>query len=201
MTGKFIVLEGGDAVGKSTQGKEIAARLRDRGYEVVETFEPGATNFGARLRELLMGDVPMSPLAEALLMAADRADHVATVIKPALTRGAWVVSDRFLPSSLVYQGVGRALGLETVSEINKSAVDGLVPDLVVVLDLESQDARGRRDLDSDRFETAGDEFAAQVVDAYRDLAPSMGWKIVDASGSPEEVSSSLWGLVVESLSP
>ena len=143
MTGKFIVLEGGDAVGKSTQGKEIAARLRDRGYEVVETFEPGATNFGARLRELLMGDVPMSPLAEALLMAADRADHVATVIKPALTRGAWVVSDRFLPSSLVYQGVGRALGLETVSEINKSAVDGLVPDLVVVLDLESQDARGR----------------------------------------------------------
>lgn len=201
MTGKFIVLEGGDAVGKSTQGKEMATRLREQGYEVVQTFEPGATRFGASLRELLMGDTPMSPLAEALLMAADRADHVATVIKPALARGAWVISDRFLPSSLVYQGVGRALGLETISEINSAAVDGLVPDLVVVLDLDSQNARSRRDLDSDRFETAGDKFAAQVTTAYRELAPSMGWKIVDASGSPEEVSSSLWDLIVESLSP
>jgi len=201
MTGRFIVLEGSDAVGKSTQCTRLAKSLRQRGYEVIETFEPGATALGIGLRKLLLGDEPIEPVAEALLMAADRADHVATVLKPALARGAWVVCDRFLPSSLVYQGVGRNLGLDMVTAINTPAIAGLVPDLVVVLDLDSHRTRARRAPDSDRFETAGDEFAVRVAAAYRDLAPQMGWEIIDAGGDPDAVADSLWNLVLESLTP
>ena len=123
MTGRFVVLEGGDGSGKSTQSRRLAAWLREQGVEVVETFEPGATDAGAAIRELLLHRPdPIDPVAEALLMAADRAQHVATVIRPALARGAWVMSDRFLPSSLVYQGVVRGLGVDAVAELNRMAV-------------------------------------------------------------------------------
>src|SRR5262249_37557829 len=133
VSGRFVVLEGGDASGKSTQASRLAARLRSA-HEVVETFEPGATPAGARIRALgLAGGEPLSARAEALLMAADRAQHVDEVVRPALARGAWVVSDRYVPSTLAYQGVGRALGVDELARISDWAAEGLEPDLVVVL--------------------------------------------------------------------
>src|ERR671911_261127 len=126
--GAFVVLEGGDASGKSTQARLLADRLRSAGREVVETFEPGATEAGAAIRALLLdGDGPVDPTAEALLLAADRAQEVADVIRPALARGADVVSDRFVPSSLAYQGVGRGLGVERIEKLNRWATGGLEP--------------------------------------------------------------------------
>src|SRR5918995_55874 len=126
--GAFVVLEGGDASGKSTQARLLADRLRSAGREVVETFEPGATEAGAAIRALLLdGDGPVDPTAEALLLAADRAQEVADVIRPALARGADVVSDRFVPSSLAYQGVGRGLGVERIEKLNRWATGSSVP--------------------------------------------------------------------------
>lgn len=198
---RFVVLEGGDATGKSTQVQLLAARLREAGHDVVETFEPGATSLGARLRTLLLDeDGPIDPIAEALLMAADRAEHVAGVVRPAMQRGAWVVSDRFEPSSLAYQGVGRGLGVAEVGQLNELATAGIVPDLVVVLDLAPEVARerlGRRD----RMEGEGDAFALAVHEAYRDLARSRGWALVDAAGDVDTVADAIWAVVEERLSP
>jgi dTMP kinase len=209
-TARFVVLEGGDATGKSTQVARLAARLRGAGHEVVETFEPGATALGKRLRELLLeGDAPVDPTAEALMMAADRAEHVAEVVRPALQRGAWVVSDRFVPSSLAYQGVGRGLGVAEVEQLNELASAGLVPDLVVVLDLSPDAARerllaARRRPDGDgrdRLEREDDAFALAVHEAYRDLARSRGWTLVDAAGAVDDVEVAVWEVVQEHLTP
>ena len=152
----FIVLEGGDASGKSTQARQLADRLRSRGRDVVETFEPGATQAGVAIHALLLdGDGPIDPMTEALLLAADRAQEVADIIRPALARGADVVSDRFVPSSLAYQGVGRGLGVEQVEKLNGWATGGLEPDLIVVLDVDDAVAASRRDAPGDRLERAG----------------------------------------------
>src|SRR5438067_5631560 len=132
----FIVLEGGDGAGKSTQAGILVARLRDRGREVVATREPGATKAGATIRALVLGGGDLDPRAEALLIAADRAEHVAEVIRPALGRGAVVVSDRYVPSSLAYQGVGRGLGVDEVARLSAWATGGLEPDLVIVFDVD-----------------------------------------------------------------
>lgn len=202
MTGRFVVLEGGDATGKSTQIERLAARLRERDLDVVETFEPGATPLGARLRTIVLdGTEPVDPVAEALLMAADRAQHVAEVVRPALARGAWVVSDRFVPSSLAYQGVGRGLGVAEVEELNQLATGGIQPDLVVVLDLSLEAARSRLGTPTDRLEGEAGDFAVAVHDAYRDLAPSRGWVLVDADGTPDEVADAVWSVVCDRLSP
>ena len=199
---RFVVLEGGDATGKSTQVGLLAARLRDAGHDVVETFEPGATRLGARLRTLLLDeDGPIDPIAEALLMAADRAEHVAGIVRPALQRGAWVVSDRFVPSSLAYQGVGRGLGVAEVGQLNELATAGLEPDLVVVLDLAPEAARARLGLRRDRMEGENDAFALAVHEAYRDLAASRGWSVVDAAPDVDVVSAAIWAAVEEHLAP
>ena len=199
---RFVVLEGGDATGKSTQVGLLSARLRGAGHDVVETFEPGATRLGARLRTLLLDeDGPIDPIAEALLMAADRAEHVAEVVRPALQRGAWVLSDRFVPSSLAYQGVGRGLGVGEVGQLNELATAGLEPDLVVVLDLAPEVARARLGLSRDRMEGENDAFALAVHEAYRDLARSRGWSIVDASPDVDAVASAIWAVVEEHLAP
>jgi dTMP kinase len=199
---RFVVLEGGDATGKSTQVGRLGARLRDAGHEVVETFEPGATRLGVRLRALLLDeDGPIDPIAEALLMAADRAEHVAGVVRPALQRGAWVVSDRFVPSSLAYQGVGRGLGVGEVSQLNELATAGLEPDLVVVLDLAPDVARARLGNERDRMEGEDDAFALAVHEAYRDLARSRGWSVVDASADVDTVANAIWSVVEEQLEP
>ena len=200
MTARFVVLEGGDATGKSTQLDRLAARVRDTGVEVVTTFEPGATPLGAKLRALLLhDDGPVDPVAEALLMAADRAEHVAEVLRPALARGAWVVCDRFVPSSLAYQGVGRGLGVAEIEQLNALATAGIEPDLVIVLDLAPEAARRRMGAKRDRLEGEDDAFALAVHEAYRDLAKVRGWALVNADGTPDEVSDAVWAAVRDRL--
>jgi dTMP kinase len=196
----FIVLEGGDASGKSTQARRLAHRLRSRGRDVVETFEPGATPAGAAIRALLLdGDGPMDPMTEALLLAADRAQEVTDVIRPALARGADVVSDRFVPSSLAYQGVGRGLGVDEVEKLNRWATGGLEPDVVVVLDVDDAVATSRRAGPGDRLERAGAEFHAAVRDAYRTLGADRGWIGLDGNDDAEIVSERVWEVVSERL--
>ena len=163
---------------------------------MVETFEPGATEAGAAIRALLLdGDGPVDPTAEALLLAADRAQEVADVIRPALARGTDVVSDRFVPSSLAYQGVGRGLGVEKIEKLNRWATGGLEPDLVVVLDVDDAVAASRRAGPGDRLERVGDEFHAAVRDAYRGLATDRGWIVLDAGADVDTVAERVWDAV------
>jgi dTMP kinase len=198
--GRFIVLEGGDATGKTTQAALLAARLRDQGREVVQTFEPGGTALGGSLRLLLLdGEGTVEPEAEALLMAADRAQHVLEVVRPSLGRGDWVVSDRFMPSSLAYQGVGRGLGVPAIEIVNGIATGGLEPDLVVVLDLPPEVATERFGAARDRLEEEDDAFRLAVHEAYRDLAGTRGWVLLDASGPVDDVAARVWAAVTEHL--
>jgi dTMP kinase len=200
MSGRFVVLEGGDACGKSTQVARLAARLRAK-HEVIETFEPGATSAGRRIRALVLdGDEPLAAGAEALLMAADRAQHVAEVVRPALDRGAWVVSDRYVPSSLAYQGVGRDQDVDQLERLSGWATGGLVPDLVVVLDVPDEIAAARR-RGNDRMEREEEGFHTRVREAYRELAGPRGWVIVDGSGDVDTVAEKVWAVVEERLSP
>jgi dTMP kinase len=186
--GRFIVVEGGEGVGKSTQVERLAHALRATGREVVVTFEPGDTPSGAQLRDaLLHANTPLDPRAELLLMLADRAQHVAEVVRPALERGAFVVCDRYEPSTLAYQGVARDLGVATVERLSKWAAAGVVPDVVIVLDLPDAAAEERVSTHRDRFERAGAEFHARVRAAYRELSASHGWTLVDAEGTPDQV--------------
>ena len=194
--GRFVVVEGGEASGKTTQVERLVARLQAAGREVVETFEPGATELGASIRGLLLdGPAALDPLAEALLLAADRAQHVAEVVRPALARGADVVSDRFVPSSLAYQGVARGLGVATIDELSRVATGGLEPDLVLVLDVGDDVAFDRRPVASDRMERAGSEFHGRVRSAYRSLAAERGWVLIDAGADPATVADRVWAAV------
>jgi len=194
--GRFVVLEGGDGSGKSTQARALAVRLRASGFDVVETFEPGATRVGRALREIVLdGDLAPVPRAEALIMAADRAQHVAEVIEPALARGAWVVSDRFVPSSLAYQGAARALGVDAVASLSAWATGGLAADLVIVLDVPDSVGDERRAAGSDRMEREQRQFHAAVRRAYRELTPEHGWARVDGAGPVESVEEAVWTLV------
>ncbi len=202
MTGRFVVLEGGDGSGKSTQLPRLADWLRGRGIEVVVTREPGGSSLGQELRALVLeGDESIDPTAEALLMAADRAQHVAEVIRPAQARGAWVLSDRHVPSSLVYQGVVRGLGVEAIETVNTWGTGGLVPDLVIVLDVSEDVAAQRRPGEPDRLEREGDAFHAGVRAAYRDLATDRSWCVIDGSGAPDEVAQRISAAVTERLAP
>ncbi|MEX0665052.1 MAG: dTMP kinase [Acidimicrobiia bacterium] len=195
---RFVVLEGLDGTGKSTQADLLAARLRERGLEVVVTFEPGATALGAKVRALLLdGTDPVDPTAEALMMAADRAQHVTEVVQPALARGEWVVSERYVPSSLAYQGVGRGLGVAEIERVNALATAGVEPDLVVVLDLESPVAGRRLGIRRDRLEREDDAFVVAVHEAYRDLAQSHGWVLVNADDTADEVAEAIWSIVCD----
>jgi len=198
--GSFVVLEGGDASGKSTQARRLAWRLGGAGRTVVETFEPGDTELGIVIREqLLAGPERIEPLAEALLLAADRVQQVAEVIRPGLERGDDVVGDRYVPSSLAYQGVGRGLGVEVVERINQVATGGLDPDVVVVLDVTDEVAAARRAGPGDRLERAGGEFHAVVRQAYRDLAAERGWILVDGDGTEDQVHELVWKAVAGRL--
>jgi dTMP kinase len=183
----FIVLEGGDGGGKSTQAEILVARLRGLGRDVVATREPGATTAGAGIRALVLGGGDLDPRAEALLIAADRAEHVAEVIRPALARGAVVVSDRYVPSSLAYQGVARGLGVEEVARLSEWATGGLTPDLVVVLDVDPGEG--------DRMEREPAEFRALVRQAYRDLAGRFGWALLDGTAPVDVVAGQIWAAV------
>ena len=193
--GVFVVLEGGDGCGKSTQARLLVARLRELGREVVATREPGATEAGAAIRSLVLGGGDLDPRAEALLIAADRAEHTAEVIRPALDRGAVVVSDRYIPSSLAYQGVARGLGVEEIAGLSEWATGGLTPDVVVVLDVPAGEAARRRAGPQDRMEREPDSFRMAVNQAYRDLALRYGWTLVDGRAPVEEVADEVWKVV------
>jgi dTMP kinase len=191
----FIVLEGGDGCGKSTQARLLVARLQALGREVVVTREPGATEVGAAIRSLVLGGGDLDARTEALLIAADRAEHVARVIRPALERGAVVVSDRYVPSSLAYQGVARGLGVETLARLSAWATGGLEPDLVIVFDVDPATAGGRRAGPQDRMEREPDSFRASVLAAYRELAARYGWTVLDGSASVDAVAEQVWAAV------
>jgi dTMP kinase len=183
-----VVFEGGDGSGRRTQAARLARWLRTKGLTVHETFEPGAGATGAVIRELLLhGPETIEPTAEALLMAADRAQHVAAEIEPALTRGEWVVCDRYVPSSLVYQGVVRGLGVDLVEQLSTVATQGLDPDLVLVFDVADDVAAARQGDQPDRLEREGVEFHAAVRRAYRDLASAHGWVVLDGNGDLDDV--------------
>jgi dTMP kinase len=198
--GHFVVLEGGDTSGKSTQAGLLVDRLRALGHDVVPSFEPGATDVGGAIRALILDEpATVDPMTETLLLAADRAQEVADVIRPALARGADVVSDRYVPSSLAYQGVGRGLGVDDVDRLNRWATGGLEPDLVIVLDVDGDVARSRRAEPGDRLERAGAEFHAAVRDAYRKLAPERGWVVLDGDADLEKVAERVWDVVRQRL--
>ena len=171
MSGLFVVLEGGDGAGKSTQLTRLAAWLRDAGHEVVVTYEPGDTALGATLRKLLLdpasGDV--SPRAEAMLYAADKAQHVYELVRPALDAGKVVVCDRYVDSMIAYQAAGRSLDPDEIRGLADWATGALVPDLTVVLDVSVERAVGEK-TDLDRMESAGPDFHARVRAYFLDLA-------------------------------
>jgi dTMP kinase len=190
------VLEGGEGTGKSTQAKRLVRCLEELGRPTVLTHEPGDTPVGEEIRALLLHeDWELDARAELLLMLADRAAHVTDLIRPALAAGKVVVSDRFTPSSLAYQGVGRGLGVDAVERLSAFAAGGLEPDLVVILDLPDDIAAARVDADRDRMERAGSGFHASVRAAYRSLAAERGWTLVDAHGSRDDVAGRLWAAV------
>ena len=200
VTGRFIVVEGGEGVGKSTQVPRLASALRASGREVVVTYEPGDTKLGAELRAVLLhADSALDARAELLLMIADRAQHLAEVVVPALARGALVVCDRYEPSTLAYQGVARGLGVEHVERLSEWATAGVEPDIVVVLDLPDEIAEARVSPDRDRFERAGADFHVRVRAAYRELAAARGWVLVNADGTPDEVAARVLDAVASVL--
>jgi dTMP kinase len=174
MTGLFITLEGGDGTGKSTQSALIGEWFTAKGREVVFTREPGGTDLGNELREIVLHSRGhIAPRAEALLYAADRAHHVATVVRPALERGAVVIQDRYLDSSVAYQGAGRVLDPDEVRHVSMWATEGLVPDVTVVLDLDpaiSRDRLNAANKQFDRLEAEALEFHTRVRDAYLTMA-------------------------------
>lgn len=185
---RYVAIEGVDGAGKSTVAREVAERLRGLGEKVRLVREPGGTPMGEQIRSLLLHDVDMSPWTEALLFAAQRAQLASEVIAPALEEGEWVVSDRSYYSSLAYQGAGRGLGLETVRVVNEAGLGEVVPDVVVVLWIDPEEALARQDV-IDRIGGEGERFQVEVADAYRRLAadePSRV-RLVDAGRTLEEV--------------
>jgi dTMP kinase len=177
----FVTFEGVDGSGKSTQAELLRDALAAEGREVVLTREPGGTELGERVRRLVLDGPEMTPWAEAALFAAARAELVATVVRPALERGADVVSDRYVDSSLAYQGIARGVGVEHVLELNLHVVQGLMPDATFLLLLDPAEA-GRRAGETDRLERAGADFRARVDVAYRELAERFPDRIVALDG-------------------
>jgi dTMP kinase len=185
----FVTFEGVDGSGKSTQAKLLAKRLRSEGREVVLTREPGGTTTGERIREILLHGEPLAPWAEAALFAAARAELLEEVVRPALDRGADVVSDRYLDSSLAYQGIARGLGLEPVLKLNRLATSGLLPDRTFVILLPPAEAAARRSGELDRIEREGVAFAEEVDRAYREIADAFPdrVRVVDGTLNPEDI--------------
>ena len=184
-TGKFITLEGVEGVGKSTNLALISEFVKSGGYDVLVTREPGGTTLGERVREILLDkdEHGMTPMAELLLMFAARAQHVEEVIKPALARGTWVVSDRFTDSSYAYQGGGRQLGSDAVAALERQVLGGFRPDLVIILDLDVQAGleRASKVSEADRFESEEREFFERVRAAFVSRSSEPGYHLVDAA--------------------
>jgi dTMP kinase len=191
----FLTFEGLDGSGKTTQLELLRRHLEESGRDVVVTREPGGTELGERIRELLLHGPDMTAWAEATLFAAARAELVERVIAPARERGADVLCDRYVDSSLAYQGIARGLGLEPVLELNLAAVQGVLPDRTFLLLVDPARASARTGKHRDRIEREDDEFRARVDAAYRELAERFPERIVpiEADGSPEEVAGRVRG--------
>jgi dTMP kinase len=190
--GGLVAFEGIDGCGKTTQARLLADRTG-----ALLTFEPGATGLGSSLRALLLDrdTPPVDGRSEALLMAADRAQHVSEVIRPALDEGRWVVTDRFSASTLAYQGYGRGLDLDELALLIGWATGGLSPDLTVLVDVPVGEAAARRSgEDEDRFEVEGAAFQQRVADGYRRLADEAAtpWLVVDGTGPVDAVAEAVW---------
>ena len=203
MRGRFISLEGVDGSGKSTQASMLADALRDREHEVVAVREPGGTPLGEAIREVVLGPDAMSPWAEALLFAAARAQLVADVIRPALEGGKWVVADRFLDSSLAYQGTARGLGIERVAQVNAPAIEDCMPDLTIIIDIAPGSAADRRAGRGsvDRIEDEGEALQEAVAAGYREVARLFPERIalVSGAGSLDEVHARVLAAVIGGL--
>ncbi len=191
VSGLFIAFEGGEGAGKSTQVGLLADAMRAQGREVVTTFEPGDTAIGQRLRELLLGHDTgaLDPRTEALLYAADRAEHVAQVVRPAIDRGAVCITDRYIDSSIAYQGAGRALDPRDVQRVSEWATAGLWPDLTVLLDIDPAVGLTRFDTPADRLEAEPLAFHQRVRDHFLELsrAAPARYVVVDASDSIDKI--------------
>ena len=191
----FVTFEGVDGSGKSTQAQLLAERLRSEGREVVFAREPGGTGTGEQIREILLHGEGLAPWAEASLFAAARAQLVDEVIRPALARNADVVCDRYLDSSLAYQGLARGLGVERVLELNLLATSGLLPDRTFLLLLPPVEAAARRSGEPDRIEREGAAFAEEVDRAYREIARVFAQRVVVLDGAlkPEDIAEIVHG--------
>ncbi len=203
--GLFISFEGTEGSGKSTQMRLLVERLRDRGLQVVENQEPGATSIGKQVRRILLDpqNSEMSPMTELLLMFASRTQAAAEIIRPALERGEIVVSDRFTDSTLAYQGFARGLGFETVQAVQRLALGSLLPDLTIAIEVDletglARAARRNQQTDTARQETRIDQqslgFHEKVAIAYRRLASEHAYRfrMVDGNGTPTEVAERVW---------
>jgi dTMP kinase len=208
LTAAFITFEGIDGCGKSTQMRMLASELRLRGLEVVTTREPGGTNLGTLLRKVLLdAEEQVDPLAELLLYAADRAQHVRTLVRPALDSGHVVLSDRYADATAAYQGAGRGFPAELISQLIALATGGLMPDLTLIFDLtvdESQrraQHRARKGIRQDRLDAEDAAFHTRVRDAYLKIAAAEPERVrvIDASGSVQETHSQVMRVVMPLL--
>jgi dTMP kinase len=205
--GLFIVFEGGEGSGKSVQAKMLADRLRDIGEKVVVTREPGGTRIGEQIRAITHNteNADLDPVAEAYLMAASRAQHVRETIAPALKAGAIVISDRFVDSSIAYQGYGRNLGADEIAALNELAVDGAKADVVILLDVPPAVGLARLEKEGkqkDRLDMQQKDFYERVHAGYLALAKKFPnrYVVIDATKSIEKVASSIWQTIIKRLS-
>lgn len=197
----FVVFEGGDGAGKTSQMNQLAAKLHSEGHSVVVTCEPGGTQLGQLIRRLVLYGGEVSEKAEALLYAADRAHHVETVIRPALELGATVLCDRYIGSSIAYQGTGRSLGSEEICRLNEWASGGLLPDKTILLDLPVAVGQQRIGKTLDRIESAPQEFHEKVRQSYLDMAKAdpVRWSVIDADRESDEVFAAVWSACSEAI--
>ncbi len=187
MAGYFITFEGIDKSGKSTQARLLAEQLGKAGLEVVLTREPGGTALGNQIRSLVLESIPktsVAPMAEMLLFAADRAQHVEELVRPNLQAGKVVISDRYVESTLAYQGYGRGMDLEALKSVQEIATDGLRPDLTFVIDVEVRTFRSRQD-ESDRMESGSDAYYEEIRNGYDKLQHSDSARFVLCDGKTD----------------
>ena len=197
MSGFYLALEGIEGSGKSTLGRLLAARLADRQIDSISVREPGGTDLGEELRRLVLHAGHVAPWAEAALFAASRAQLAAEIIAPALADGRWVISDRSYYSSLAYQGGGRRLGVDAVRRLNETVLDGVLPDLVVVLDVEPE-VGFARETERDRIGEGGLALQRRVAETYRELATDDDRIVLlDASAAPDELADAILGVALE----